>query len=517
MSEKTFRQEITDFQGVVAPEKGSLVGYGAILQIYELNVPQPGVLALISNKQNKKYQEKGWKVFGQRYLPQDTLYGQLVFALKYEGVNLLLLKKLFEQLPTDEMLAMVKKEPLGQYNRRLWFLYEWLLETRLDIADLKAGNYVPLLNDQLQYALQEGALVSRYRIRNNLPGTRAFCPLIRKTEVLKSYLAKDLSKKKDAYLAGARKEILQRTSAFLLLKDSKASFTIEGESPKSKRAARWGQAIGQAGIHDLSTTELLRLQKIIIENDRFVQMGFRKQGGFIGEHDRDTGAPIPAHISARWEDVEALIEGLIQTNALLIDSTIDGVLAAAKIAFGFVFIHPFVDGNGRLHRYLIHHVLARKSFSQQGIIFPISASILDRINDYRQILEAYSRPLLEFIQWEETADHNVHVLNDTIDYYRYFDATEQAEFLYSCVEDTIERIIPMEVQYLIRYDEFKAFIDEDFEMPDKEVAILLLNLEQNDGRLSKRARSRFFSALTDEEVEEIEQRYVELFLEGGLG
>lgn len=515
MGRKTFRQEIADFQGVVAPEKGLLVGYGAILHAYELKVPKPGVLALISHKQNKRYQEKGWRVFGQRYLPEDTLYGQLVFALKYEGVNLLLLKKLFEQLPEDELLTLITKEPLGQYNRRLWFLYEWLLDTRLDIPDLRVGNYVSLLDDKLHYVLQEGELLSRYRIRNNLPGTRAFCPLIRKTEVLESYLAKDLSRKKDAYLAGTRKEILQRTSAFLLLKDSKASFTIEGESPKSKRAARWGQAIGQAGVHDLSKTELLRLQKIIIESDRFLQMGFRKQGGFIGEHDRDTGEPIPEHVSAKWEDLETLIEGLIQTNALLIDADLDAVLAAAKIAFGFVFIHPFVDGNGRLHRYLIHQVLARKNFSQQGIIFPISASILDRINDYRKVLEAYSHPLLEFIQWEATSDHNVRVLNDTIDYYRYFDATEQAEFLYSCVEDTIERIIPMEVQYLLRYDAFKEFIDEDFEMPDKEVAILLQKLEQNEGRLSKQARSRFFSALTDKEVEEIEQRYFELFIEEG--
>jgi hypothetical protein len=74
-------------------------------------------------------------------------------------------------------------------------------------------------------------------------------------------------------------------------------------------------------------------------------------------------------------------------------------------------------------------MLAKKQFNQPGIIFPVSASMLDRIDAYRKVLETYSLPVLDFIQWKETAGHNVEVLNETIDYYRYFDATPQAEFL----------------------------------------------------------------------------------------
>ena len=68
-----------------------------------------------------------------------------------------------------------------------------------------------------------------------------------------------------------------------------------------------------------------------------------------------------------------------------------------------------------------------------GIIFPVSASILHHIDEYRAVLEQFSHPLLNFIEWKETSGHNVKVLNDTIDFYRYFDATRQAEFLYDCV------------------------------------------------------------------------------------
>ncbi len=250
---------------------------------------------------------------------------------------------------------------------------------------------------------------------------------------------------------------------------------------------------------------------MVIENFRFTEMGLRKKGGFIGEHDRLTREPLPDHISARWQDLPKLINGLIETNRKLVNSEIDAVIAATIIAFGFVFIHPFEDGNGRIHRYLIHHVLARNKFSQQGIIFPISASILDHIEDYRKVLEAYSHPLLDFIEWEETKDHNVNVLNETIDYYRYYDSTTQAEFLYDCVFDTIENIIPDELTYLSRYDEFKRAIDDEFEMPDMLVALLVKFLDQNKGTLSKRAREKEFCALSEKEIKYIEKLYNEIF------
>jgi Fic family protein len=104
--------------------------------------------------------------------------------------------------------------------------------------------------------------------------------------------------------------------------------------------------------------------------------------------------------------------------------------AAAAIAFGFVYVHPFVDGNGRIHRWLIHHVLAAAGYNPPGIVFPISAVILRRVHEYRAVLEAYSAALLPLIEWTATADGNLTVHNDTADFYRYFDATAHAEFLH---------------------------------------------------------------------------------------
>lgn len=513
-----FYQITPIFHGKQCPEEGYIVGYAAIIDKLELKVPIPYQITLVCN-QNKNYETSEWKILPKSYLPDDNskltqieaLYKHLVFALKYEGINLLVYRRLIQYYTTQQLVDLVNIEPTGQYSRRIWFLVEWILGKKLEgKADLTRKSYIPVIDEKLQYSIS-GVKSPRHLVINNLSGTPSFCPLIRKTIKLEQYIQAQFSEKNKSYLKEVHKDILQRASSFLLLKDSRASFAIEGESPKTKRAARWGKAIGQAGTKDLSIAELLRLQQIVIENTRFIDMGFREKGGFVGEHDRTTGEPLPEHISARWQDIESLISGLIATNNLLLQNNFDAVLAASILAFGFVFIHPFEDGNGRIHRYLIHHTLAKKQFSQQGIKFPVSASILNHIDNYRIVLEQYSHSLLDFIDWKETKDHNLEVLNDTIDYYRYFDATPQAEFLYDCVIDTIENIIPAEVTYLAQYDEFKLFVDDDFEMPDKMVALLVRFLDQNNGILSKRAIEKEFGALTEIEINQIEKRYNEIF------
>jgi len=509
MDIKCFSPELSVFHGRKVPPEGQIVGYGAIIEMFKLPVPIPTVLAFVSHKK-RRYQTEEWMVFEARYLPEKTLYKQLIFALKYEGVDLLILKKLFEKTDKSEISTMIRQEMLGQYSRRIWFLYEWLMNDKLDLPDLKTGNLVSVIDEKLQYAIK-GQSSPRHKVINNIPGTRNFCPLIHKTKKLEEYIDSDIQKQKNTFLDRIHRDVLQRTSAYLLLKDSKASFTIEGESPRMNKAMRWGQAIGQAGENELTIQELDRLQQIVIESRRFTKFGIRKQEGFVGEWDRETGEPIPDHISAKHKDLSELMEGLIDTKNLLVQSEMDPVLVAAEIAFGFVFIHPYVDGNGRLHRYIVHHILTRMNYAQQGMIFPVSASILNHLPDYKTTLESYSHPVLSQIEWKPAPDNNVVVLNDTIDYYKYFDATAQAEFLYACVEDTIRNIIPFEVDYLRKYDAFKRYLDDEFEMPDNLVAMLVRFLEQGNGKLSKRARTKEFSELKDKEAREIETQYAAFF------
>ncbi|MCC5944403.1 MAG: Fic family protein [Bernardetiaceae bacterium] len=510
---KRFSQKINVFHGREAPETDStLVGYGAVIDALELSMPLPTRLSVISSK-HKKYNAEKWQVFTPRYAPQEELLSHLIFALKYEGIDLLFFKKLFQKIQHEELEAWIQKQPLSQYSRKLWFLYEWLTAQKLPIENLKSGNYVALLDEKKQFARTEGTKSIRHRIINNLIGTVNFCPIIYRTPKLEAYIAADFEAQKEKYFQNLSPQIRARTAAFLLLKDSKSSFTIEGESAKNQRIARWGRAIGEAGIRPLSEQELVALQKLIIGKSRFVSFGYRQKGGFIGEHDPETAMPIPEHISAKWQDLQLLMQGFFDTYQLLVKNDLDAVLCAAALSFGFVFIHPFEDGNGRLHRYLIHQIMAEKKFYPTGNIFPISAAILDKITAYRRVLEAHSHPLLEHIEWRETAQHNVEVLNNTIDFYRYFDATAAAEFLYDCLDYTLTQILPQEVEYLMQYDNFKTKISEYFTISDKQISLLLSFLKQNNGKLSKRAGEKEFARLTSEEVAQIEKIYRDCFVD----
>jgi Fic family protein len=79
-------------------------------------------------------------------------------------------------------------------------------------------------------------------------------------------------------------------------------------------------------------------------------------------------------------------------------------IRAAIIAFGFVFIRPFEDGNGRLHRFLIHDLLVDDKIVPQGLIIPVSAHMLNNIKDYDNVLEKYSRPLMQRVKYDRLED-----------------------------------------------------------------------------------------------------------------
>src|SRR6266851_7280784 len=503
-----FSGSVTVFHEQALPEKATPAGYAALIDAYALEVPLPRTLSA-TGEHHRVREQDGWRILTPRHAPSPDLSAHLTFALKYEGLDLAVLRRLFEAVGSGEIESLVRATPTGSYARRIWFLYEWLTGQRLALPDADKGTYVPAVDPEQQWAI-EGENSPRHHVRNNLPGTPAFCPLVFRTPELERFAAMDLARTARAVIDQVPRDLLARTAAFLLLKDSKSSYAIEGERAPQDRIQRWGRAIGEAGRRPIDPDELLRLQAIVIGDARFVRLGLRQEGGFVGEHDGDSPMPLPDHISARAEDLPSLIAGMVAFERGRAQK-LDPVIAAAVLAFGFVYVHPFEDGNGRIHRYLIHHVLAQRGFNPAGVVFPVSAAILERIHEYRAVLEDYSHRLLPLVRWEPTTDGNVKVLNETADYYRFYDATPHAEFLYSCVKKTIDEDLPHETDFLRRYDQFRARIEEIIDMPDRTSDLLFRFLRQNGGRLSKRAREDEFAKMTDAEVTTAEQAYATAF------
>lgn len=503
-----FSGPVTVFHERALPERATPAGYAALIDAYALAVPLPRTLSAIGERHRVK-EEGGWRILTPRHAPSADPQGHLTFALKYEGLDLAVLKRLFLQMGAGEIESLVLAKPTGRYARRIWFLFEWLTGRRLGLPDADRGTYVPAVDPEQQWAA-EGENSPRHRVRDNLPGAPVFCPLVFRTEALDQFVALDLARRAQIAVAEVPRDVLARAAAFLLLKDSKSSYAIEGERAPQERIQRWGRAIGEAGRRPIDRNELLRLQAIVIGDARFVRLGLRQGGGFVGEHDRDSRMPLPDHIGARPDDLASLIEGMAAFDRGPA-RRLDAVIAAAVLAFGFVYVHPFEDGNGRIHRYLIHHVLAERGFNPAGVVFPVSAAILERLNEYRAVLEGHSRRLLPLIRWEPGPDGNVEVLNDTANFYRFFDATPHAEFLYACVKKTIEEDLPHETGFLRRYDHFRGRIEAIADMPDNTVDLLFRFLRRNDGKLSKRARTHEFAPLTDAEAMAAEEAYAASF------
>lgn len=491
------------FQRVRLPEGTELIGWAALVDTFGVQAPvrHPSV---VSNRHvNGSQRVEGlWHVFDKRYRADGKVSSHLEFALRHEVVDLLVIKRVLEAIPQDVLLAYIRSAPTGTNTRRAWFFYEELIGP-LPIEDAPRATTADALNPE-RYFTTDGPISTRHRVRNNLLGVKGFHPIVRRTERLREYEARDLSARTAAIVGQAGAHYISRAASFLLLSDSQASFAIEGENPPHKRIKRWGEAILEAGRKPLSRDEVYRLHGILIADDRFIRIGYRDDGVFLGHRDHFHD-PVPEFIGARPDQIEELMDGLYLCNHHLRIHGVDPVVQAAIIAFGFVYIHPLTDGNGRLHRCLIHSVLSDRNFSPRGMVFPVSSVMLERIVEYRDTLQAHSKPLMDAIEWTPTPDHNVEVTNDTSDLYAYFDATEEAEFLYSCVARTVDVDLPREIDYLKRYDVAVREINDLIEMPDRMVSNLILYIRQNDGKLSKGKRKREFDQMTDEEVEVIEQ------------
>ncbi len=518
---KLQKPQTGSFQEQTIPRGTRLAG--ATVLVHELAIAAPVRRpSCVANQhvRGSRRSDGAWTVFDTRYWPGDDFADHLAFTLKHEAVDLLVLKRVFETIPQAEVEALVRAAPSAIQVRRAWYLYEALTGRTLDADDAPRSAAVDLL-DPKAYFTGKPRLSKRHRVRDNLLGTGRFSPVIRRTPALEQILALDLAARARDTVAQTSGHLIARAASFMLLADSRASFQIEGERPPRNRLERWGRAVLQAGKNRLTLDEIIRLHGVLIEDTRFVRVGLRPEGVFLGEHDH-VGDPLPEFIGARAEDISDLMAGMLEANERMREDGVDPVLQAAATSFGFVYIHPFEDGNGRLHRCLIHHVLAERKLTPAGMVFPVSSVMLDRIDDYRSTLRAHSGPLMPFIEWRPTPERNVEVLNDTADLYRYYDCTNAAEFLSACVRRTVQDDLPREVEYLRRHDEAIQRIMEAVEMPDRLAESLVMFIRQNNGVLSRSRRESEFRQLLDDEVRLLERIVGDAFAgfkdaPGGLG
>ena len=125
---------VNHFHGRGLPEPAIPVGYAALINRYELPVPLPPRLAAIPERHHPA-SDATWNLLTPRHRPPNTLEGQIVFAMKWEGVDLGVLAALFKVIEPQEIVKLVRTTPTGSFARKTWFLYEWLTGRELDVPD----------------------------------------------------------------------------------------------------------------------------------------------------------------------------------------------------------------------------------------------------------------------------------------------------------------------------------------------------------------------------------------------
>lgn len=442
----------------------------------------------------------------------DSVLAHIEFSLKYDHLNLDLLRTVFKRILIADVVTYVNEKPKGIYQRRIGYLFELLMQNQLPVADTGKTNYIDLIDPE-KYITGKTEKINRWWINDNLLGTWEFSPIIRRTSQLMAALEPDFKEMIRDLTKTFPPEIFHRAVNYLYKKETKSSYQIEREEPSPDRMERFISILEKAGEDFVETLleekNLTMLQNAIVD-PRFAAKGFRSDQNFISSTNYSF-KEIYHYISPPPQFVTSLMNGL-RKMATKIEPA-HSIVQSASAAFAFVYIHPFEDGNGRIHRFLIHDFLIRGGIVERGMIVPVSAHMVNHMREYDRILETYSKPLMKRVKFKVHDNQGVTVTNpdDIEGYYRYPDFTEHSTYLATVIRATIQEDIFQEMDFIQKYDEAKSAIQQIADIPDRMIDQLIRVLHNNGGRMSKRKRDKF-EKLTDEEIARIEVSFQEVFL-----
>src|ERR1017187_6874890 len=259
------------------------MGLCRLVEDLQLQVPQPATRSEIVAGARKTIVADGkiLEQYPKNYAPQG-LFGNLRFALRYEPIALDVYLAIFQALDTLQLEEWIRCEPTSIFARRAWYLYELLKGKQLDIPGVIPSGYIDLL-DPKTHLTGPRRLVRRQRINDNLLGSGAYSPLVRRTGALTAYMEKGLAQEASAIVKSCDPAILARAVHYLFTKETKSSFAIEGEAPSRDRTERFVAALMKASGFDATNKDaFVELQNAIVD-PRYAQNSWRTTQNFVSQ------------------------------------------------------------------------------------------------------------------------------------------------------------------------------------------------------------------------------------------
>lgn len=246
----------------------------------------------------------------------------------------------------------------------------------------------------------------------------------------------------------------------------------------------------------------MQLQSAVVSNPFDRAATFRHQQNWLGN-----GAPGVlgvSYVPPPPEHVSSLMQALMDfANAGVPD--VDPLVIAACVSFGFVFVHPFMDGNGRLSRFLVHHVLSQSGRLPDGMILPVSIAMARHEAEYLAALQSFSRQARERWDVRMFGEEDIELtFTGHLSLYRYWDATACVTFLLRMADAALTEDLQQQVQFSRRYDRVIKDINARFDIRNTVLNTLVVSALQQ-GRVSQRRRDQFAAAVPALAFEAIDQ------------
>jgi len=414
----------------------------------------------------------------------------VLFALKHEGTRLAILHEALKLVPAEDMVRALIAQRQGAYLRRAAFVWEKANGQDLPLPWASTGgNYVDFFEPGTYYTGPQWERDRKYRVNFNGIGPYAFCPVMARNPALEQRGRAVLQRLRTWVSDPQNQVVLDRVMNWAYLSETRDSYSIENETPAPDKERASLQAMEQLRDRRPLTEEyLVDLQNLVITSAVKQEYAFRHEQNWLqrGGH----GALAVRYLPPPPAAVASLMDGLMRM-ANAGEGNTPPLIRAALVSFGFVFVHPFMDGNGRLSRLLAHHSLSMQgalpTVSGNPAILPLSVAMKRHEADYLAALESFSKPARQL--WDVTwiADNEFQLdFRSSPQVYAHWNGEAAAEFVTRCAEQALEQSLLDETAFLQAYDRAFEQIDRAFDLPNRTINLLIQWIRQNNGRMPER-------------------------------
>jgi hypothetical protein len=436
----------------------------------------------------------------------------VLFALKHEGANLQVLSEIMPHITVEDIGRAVWAKPNSGYLRVAAYLWEHFTGMLLtDIPSITAST-IPVFDADRYLVSANPQKDARWRVAFNGLGDLDYCVTVQRTEAIQSLLDENILEQTRLFFEQTEKPVMDRAMTWAYLSETEGSFAIERETVPENKAEAFAALLRKA--FDPETCDeayLSHLQSAVINNPLDRAACYRGTQNWL--HNGLRGASGVAYLPPPPELLEDIMPH-ITNMADTLHKKVDPIVAAAIVSFAFVYAHPFMDGNGRLSRFLFHRTLAQSGQMETPatgkMLLPVSVAMKRHEAEYLRVLQGFSTPARNLwdVRWFDREQFDFK-LNGGGASYRYWDATDVACFGLQMAKEALREDLQMEVNTLVRYDAIYRQVDAVHDVRNSDLSLLIRSCLQNAGVVSKNRRKQFAATVPKPVFDAIEQAWAE--------